>query len=116
MASAITGNGAMIGFLGIYHPRKNTADRSCHFTTRSIHSTKIKELEAQQQLRESNMDLAALLAAEKKNTAIISSLSNVFFALYYIDLKENTFQEIVSQDKIHHTMGEKETPGMLCAT
>lgn len=27
MASAITGNGAMIGFLGIYHPRKNTADR-----------------------------------------------------------------------------------------
>ena len=44
---------------------------------------------------------------EKQHTAIISSLSNVFFALYYIDLEENTFQELLTLDKIHHMLGEK---------
>ena len=38
---------------------------------------------------------------------IIGAMSNVYFALYYINLEENTFQELVSLDKIHHTLGEK---------
>ena len=77
------------------------------FTTQSIHDTKVRELEAQQKLQETNGELTALLAAEKLHTSIIGSLSNVFFALYYIDLEENTFQEIISLDKIHHMLGEK---------
>ena len=77
------------------------------FTTQSIHEAKVRELEAQQRLQETNEELTALLAAEKLHTSVIGSLSNVFFALYYINLGENTFQEIISQDKLHHTLGEK---------
>ena len=77
------------------------------FTTQSIHEAKARELEAQQRLQEANGELTALLAAEKLHTSVIGSLSNVFFALYYINLGENTFQEIISLDKLHHTLGEK---------
>ena len=77
------------------------------FTTQSIHESKIRELEAQEKLQETNENLTALLAAEKQHTSIISALSNVFFALYYIDLEENTFQKIISQDKLPHMLGEK---------
>ena len=77
------------------------------FATQSIHDAKARELEVQRKLRETNEELTALLAVEKKHTAIISSLSNVFFALYYIDLEENTFQELLTLDKIHHMLGEK---------
>ena len=77
------------------------------FTTQSIHETKIRELEAQQRLRETNRELEALLAAEKRHTAIIGSLSSVFFALYYIDLTENTFQELICLDNLRHVLGEK---------
>ena len=77
------------------------------FATQSINETKIRELEAQQKLQETNAELTALLAAEKQYTAVIGAMSNVYFALYYINLEENTFQELVSLDKIHHTLGEK---------
>ena len=77
------------------------------FATQSINETKIGELEAQRKLQETNAELTALLAAEKQYTAVIGAMSNVYFALYYIDLEENTFQELVSLDKIHHTLGEK---------
>ena len=77
------------------------------FATQSINETKIRELEAQQKLQETNAELTALLEAEKQYTAVIGAMSNVYFALYYIDLEENTFQELVSLDKIHHTLGEK---------
>ncbi|MGN0968480.1 MAG: response regulator [Oscillospiraceae bacterium] len=88
---------------------RDDAGRLAHviFATQSIHDTKVKELEAQRKLQQTNKDLTALLAAEKQNTAIIGALSNVFFALYCIDLEENTFQELISLDKIHHTLGEK---------
>ncbi|MGN0996146.1 MAG: GAF domain-containing protein, partial [Candidatus Ventricola sp.] len=77
------------------------------FTTQSIHEAKLRELEARQRLRETNGELTALLEAEKLHTSIIGSLGNVFYALYYIDLERNTFQELTSQDRIHHTLGEK---------
>lgn len=77
------------------------------FTTRSIHDAKTKELAAQERLRNANEELTALLAAEKQHTAIIGAMSNVFFALYFINLEENTFQEIISLDDIHHMMGKK---------
>ena len=88
---------------------RNSDGKLAHviFTTQSIHDAKIKELEAQKRLRETNDELAALLAAEKQHTAIIGAMSNVFFGLYYIDLKENTFQEIISRDELHYVLGEK---------
>ncbi|MGM9585526.1 MAG: response regulator [Faecousia sp.] len=72
------------------------------FTTQSIHDAKIRELESKRQLQQSNAELTALLKAEKQHTAIIGALSSIFFALYYIDLDENTVQEILSLDSIHH--------------
>lgn len=77
------------------------------FATESIHDAKIRELEAAQKLRRTNMELESLLAAEKRHTAIIGAMSNVFFALYYIDLTENTFQEVYQGD-VSRSFGEKE--------
>lgn len=76
------------------------------FATQSIHETKIKELEAQRKLQETNRELTALLEAEQRHTAIIGSLSSVFFAMYFIDLEENSFQELISQDSMHHLNGQ----------
>ena len=61
----------------------------------------------QKKLHEANENLTTLLAEEKQYTAIIGALSNVYFGLFYIDLEKNTFQELFSLDKIHHTLGEK---------
>ena len=77
------------------------------FATQSIQDEKVRELDARQKLQETNANLTALLEAEKQHTAIIGAMSNIYFALYYIDLAENTFQEVISLDKIHHTLGEK---------
>ncbi|MGN0981989.1 MAG: response regulator [Candidatus Limivicinus sp.] len=77
------------------------------FTTQSIHEAKLRELEAQQKLQETNDNLRLLLEAEKQHTAIIGAMSNVYFGLYYIDLEKNTFQELAAQDNFHHTLGEK---------
>ena len=77
------------------------------FATRTIHNWKVRELEAQKALQENNRHLAQLLAAEKQHTDIIGALSNVFFLLYFIDLEQNTVQELVSQDTVHRTAGEK---------
>ena len=76
------------------------------FATQSIHETKVKELEAQRKLQETNRELTALLEAEQRHTAIIGSLSSVFFAMYFIDLEENTFQELIAQDSMHHLNGQ----------
>ena len=58
-------------------------------------------------MHEANENLTTLLAEEKQYTAIIGAMSNVYFGLYYIDLEKNTFQELISLDQIHHTLGEK---------
>lgn len=78
------------------------------FVTRTIHDTKLKELEAAKQLRETNSELKRLLEAERQHTVIIDSLGSVFFALYYIDLEENSFQGIFSVDGKNRTYGEKD--------
>lgn len=44
---------------------------------------------------------------EEQYAAIIGAMSNVYFGLYFIDLKNNTFQELISIDMIHHALGEK---------
>ncbi|MDD6193619.1 MAG: response regulator [Lachnospiraceae bacterium] len=77
------------------------------FTTQSIHDVKIRELNAKRELEETNRELSALLEVEKQHTAIIGSLSSIFFALYYIDLEQNSFQEIISLDSMHHVFGTK---------
>ena len=77
------------------------------FTTQSIHEAKVRELEAQEKLQRANGELAQLLAAERLHTSIIGSLSSIYFALYYIDLGKNTFQELISLDRIHHIAGGK---------
>ena len=82
------------------------------FTTQSIHEAKIKELESQEKLLETNRELNTILSAERQHTAIISALSNVFSALYYINLEENTLQDVLSLDNSHHMLGEKQDAGI----
>ncbi|MGN1099225.1 MAG: hypothetical protein ACI4S9_02685, partial [Christensenellales bacterium] len=86
------------------------------FATQSIQETKVRELETRRKLQETNESLTLLLEAEKRHTAIIDSLSNVFFALYYIDVEQNVFQEIFSPDGKNHTYGEKENARARLAT
>ena len=81
------------------------------FTTQSIHETKVKELEAQEKLLETNRELSTILAAEQQHTAIISSLGNVFSAIYYINLEEKTLQDVRSLSNSHHMLGEKRNAG-----
>lgn len=78
------------------------------FVTETIHDAKVRELDTQKYLQEANFELTELLKAEKKNTAIISSLSGIFFALYYVDIEEGFIQEIFSPDGVSHTCGEKD--------
>ena len=83
---------------------RDEAGRLTHviFTTESIHKAKIRELEAQKELQQTNQELKALLESERQHTAIIGSLSSIFYALYYVDLERNTVQEVISLDSVHH--------------
>ncbi|MGN1041009.1 MAG: response regulator, partial [Candidatus Fimimonas sp.] len=77
------------------------------FATQSIHEMKVQQLQAQAKLQQTNDELSALLQAEKQHTSVIGALSNVFFAIYLVDLEQNTFQEIVAHDKLHHVFCPK---------
>ena len=72
------------------------------FTTQTIHDAKIKELEARRKEREANQELTALLESERRHTAIIGSLSSIFYGLYYVDLVKNAVQEVICLDSAHH--------------
>lgn len=78
------------------------------FVTQTIHESKVKELETQKDLEETNIELNSLLETEKQHTSIIGSLSNVFFALYYIVFERNSFQEIFSPNNRSITYGKKD--------
>ena len=86
-------------------------DKNLAFKTEEDDRKRLQEVmeegDAWRKLQEANDELGALLEDEKKHTAIIGSLSSVFFALFYIDLEENSFQEIISLDSIHHVYSEK---------
>ena len=88
---------------------RDASGRLAHviFTTQSIHDVKVRELEAQRRLQETNENLEASLSAEKQNTAIISALSNVYFALYYLDLDNDVCQTIISDKSHGHVLGAR---------
>ena len=129
MAAPIMGSAKITGFLCVDTPVKNTGDvlllsvaaAVCYreASSRRREDAKLEKTEKemtdrvnqgladQKKLHEANENLTTLLAEEKQYTAIIGALSNVYFGLFYIDLEKNTFQELFSLDKIHHTLGEK---------
>lgn len=129
MAAPIIVSGKISGILVLDTPRRNTGDLlllsvaasvCCRETSgRRRQTEKLeqaeKELTArvnqgladQRKLHETNENLTTLLAEVKQYTAIIGALSNVYFGLYYIDLEKNTFQELFSEDRIHHSLGKK---------
>ncbi|MGN0492076.1 MAG: response regulator [Acutalibacteraceae bacterium] len=108
-SSPEAGSAANWGQCSFIEGDRDSEGRLAHviFATQSIHDAKVKELESQRKLQETNENLTALLAAEKQHTSIIGALSNVFFALYYINLEENTFQELISLDKLHRIPDDK---------
>ena len=129
IAAPIMRSGTITGFLCVNTPRRNTGDilllsvaaAVCYreASSRRREDAKLEKTEKemtdrvnqgladQKKLHEANENLTTLLAEEKQYTAIIGALSNVYFGLFYIDLEKNTFQELFSLDKIHHTLGEK---------
>ena len=129
MATPILVGERIAGFLCVDTPRQNTGDylllsvaaAVCYreASSRRREDAKLEksekemtdkvnqELANQQKLHEANENLTTLLAEEKQYTAIIGALSNVYFGLFYIDLERNTFQELFSEDRFHHTLGEK---------
>lgn len=108
-SSADTPNGGNWAQCSFIEGDRDADGRLAHviFATQSIHDSKVKELKAKKKLQETNEELTTLLAAEKQHTSIIGSLSSIFYALYYIDLEKNTFQELISLDGIHHVYGEE---------
>lgn len=129
LAAPFIVNGNVVGFLSVDTPRRNTGDllllsvaaSVCYreISSRRREDAKLKKTEKemtdrvnqgladQKKLHETNENLTTLLAEEKRYTAIIGAMGNIYFGLYYIDLERNTFQELFSLDKIHHTLGEK---------
>lgn len=129
MAASIMGSDKITGFLCVKNPRQNTGDllllsvaaSVCYreASSRRREDAKLEKTERemtdkvnqgladQKKLHDANENLTTLLAEEKQYTVIIGALSNVYFGLFYIDLEKNTFQELFSRDKIHHTLGEK---------
>ncbi|MGN0678218.1 MAG: ATP-binding protein, partial [Oscillospiraceae bacterium] len=97
-------NGSAAGFIGVGNPRRNTDS----FLLLSVFASACCSEISNKRLEETNAELTALLESEKQHTAIINSLSSVFFALYYIDIEENIVQEIFSPDGKKHTYGEKD--------
>ena len=47
-----------------------------------------------------------------QHTSIIASLSSIYSALYYIDIQNNSFQEVISIDSVHYVFGEKTDAGI----
>ena len=75
------------------------------FATKSVSDVKAVASAAERKMQESNREIASLLAAEQQHSAIIGALSNVFFAIYHVNLLENSFQEVVADDKLHALLG-----------
>ncbi|MDO4501365.1 MAG: PAS domain-containing sensor histidine kinase [Erysipelotrichaceae bacterium] len=78
------------------------------FTTQSIHDNKIKELEAQEELKRSNEEYIKLLKEERQHSEIIGALANIFSTMYYADLREKIVQRIISHNHLDYTYGDKE--------
>lgn len=103
-AAPLVVNGSAVGFVGVDNPRRNVG----HLLLLSVIASACCSEIVNKRLEKTNAELISLLETEKQHSAIIDSLSNVFFALYYIDIEENTFQEIFSPDGRNHTYGEKD--------
>lgn len=97
-------NGTVFGFFGIDNPRRNVDHTLLLSVIAFVYCSEITN----KRLESSNKVLTGLLKTEKKNTSIISSLSSIFFALYYVDIEEGSIQEIFSPDGVSHIYGEKD--------
>ena len=104
MVAPLIVDGEIVGCLGVDNPRRCTE----HMLLLSVVASACCAEISNKRLRETNSELTRLLEAEKQHTVIIDSLGSVFFALYYIDLEENSFQGIFSVDGKNRTYGEKD--------
>lgn len=73
------------------------------FTSLPIQEYKAAELEAGRKLQDANDVLTRLLMAEKQQTEIIGALSNVYFAMYHADLKDNRIEELIAPYEMEHS-------------
>ncbi|MBQ7503499.1 response regulator [bacterium] len=64
-----------------------------------------KEQEDRKALEIKEKEQRKALQAEKDNLAIISSIGKTFFTMYYLDLVNDIYQEVVSKDNVHELLG-----------
>ena len=95
-AAPLIVDGSVVGFFGLDNPRKNCG----HVLLLSvIASTCCSEI-THKRLENLNKKLT-------ERMKIIQSMSEIYTSVYYIDLEEQSFQEIFSSDDLHHSYGEK---------
>jgi len=70
--------------------------------TRNIDESKQKELSYEKSLSD-------IIEAQKQSLNIVSSLSEIYVAVYYVDIQKETFQEITpaSVDEVHKWIGSE---------
>lgn len=87
--------------------------KSVIFVTQSIHENKIKEIEINQQLKKSNEELSFLLAQEKQYTDVINALSNTYFALLLVDIRNNSISILRCHDSNKYFESNKDAKTTL---
>ena len=116
MAAPIVVEGNIVGFLGVDNPRRNTSDLLLLSVVASTCYSEItSERIMERRIRSTNQALNAMITAEKQHLAIIRAMSNIFFALYYINLEENTLQTVQSLENSHHMLGSKQDARLFLA-
>ena len=77
------------------------------FATKSVSGVKAVANAAEQRMEANNQEISELLTAEKRHSAIIRAMRNVFFGIYYVNLAENHFEEVVSDEGLRALLGEQ---------
>lgn len=99
MAAPIVVNGAVIGFLGVDNPRRNTGDL---LLLSVVASTCYSEISTKRMVDSTLEQTGKELTDRMK---IIQSMSEIYSSVYYIDMATGLFSEISSLEKVHSHIG-----------
>ena len=93
MAAPFMAEGRVVGFIGVDNPRRHTDDMLLLSVVSYMCCSAALTVPQAEKKRVGNF-----LIDENQHRVIIDFLSNIFSALYYIDLEENSFQELISHN------------------
>ncbi|MDO4474884.1 MAG: histidine kinase dimerization/phospho-acceptor domain-containing protein [Eubacteriales bacterium] len=82
---------------GIFIPADRDENGDCRhviWAVRNIQEEMLRRQEMEAKLLRKNQEYANLLEIEKERTSVISSMANVFYCIYYIDMNDYSFVEL----------------------